>query len=334
MIKPLLLLAAGSLCAVPVTAQPSLSVSGSTSFTILAGTPVDMNGLVLTPAADFLITAPAQLDLNTTLAHTAAGTHVLRVYKWSSTLNIFRGEIGFYYNDAELNGLAKTSLVLQLHNGVSWTPFTTGLIRNTGSNLVRTTVNNYALDELTLTDELTLLPLVWGPVIAYRAQDKAYVKWKAGAVKKEDRFIVERSNDGTDWHPVAAPVQSHGEPYDGFYTLEDTRAPAGKTFYRVRLVYADGTTGSWSRMVMIPAAHMAQVTVYPNPVEDRLTIQSSLIGIRQINLYNATGRSVYSASTGNIAFYSLAATAFPPGYYWLQLVLADNTITSFPIIKK
>jgi hypothetical protein len=291
-----------------------------------------MNGLVLTPAANFSIAGPNQLNLNTTLVHAASGTHILRVYKWTNPLNVFQGEIGFYYNDAELNGLTEAFLILQLHNGINWTPFTTGLVRNTGSNLVRTTVNNYTLEECTLTDQLTILPLVWGAITASRVQDKAYVKWTAYGVKAGDHFIVERSSDGVHWKAVAAPVQAYaGEEH---YTVEDRDAPAGKTFYRVQLVQANSESGSWSRMAMIPAVQVNQVAIYPNPVKDIITVQSSANGIRQINMYSSTGRLVYSASPGGVSFSSFNTATLAPGYYLLQLVLADHTLTSFPIIKK
>jgi len=323
---------AGGLCAFTVKAQPSVTLGGSASFTILAGTPVFMNGAVLTPAADFSVTGPNQLNQNTTTTHAAHGTYISRVYKWTNALNTFQGEIGFYYSDAELNGLPETSLILQLHDGNDWNPFTTVLSRNTGTNLVRTAVNGYALDEFTLTDALTILPLVWGPVTASRVQDKVSVKWKAYGTETGDLFMVERCMNGADWYPVAAPVQAYAGEKN--YVMEDRDAPHGKTFYRIRLVPANGNTETLSRIVTIQASQTSKVTVYPNPVKDILTVQSSTAGIQQLKLYSAAGRFVYGVSPGNVSFYSLNTALLAPGYYLLQLTLSDNTVSSFPLIKK
>lgn len=323
---------AGGLCAFTIKAQPSVNLNGPASFTILTGTPVYMNGLVLTPAADFSVTGPNQLDQNTTLTHAAHGIYVLRAYKWAHALNTFQGEVDFYYNDAELNGLQETSLILQLHDGNQWTPFTTVLSRNTGTNLVRTAVNGYALDEFTLTDVLTILPLVWGPVTASRVQGKVSVKWTAYGTETGGHFRVERSMSGADWYPVAAPVQAYAGEKD--YALEDRDALPGKTFYRIRLVQANGGPGTLSRITMIPAIQASKVIVYPNPVKDIVTIQSSTAGIQQVKLYSATGRSMYVVSPGGVSFYSFNTASLDPGYYLLQLTLSDNTVSSFPLIKK
>lgn len=323
---------AGGLYAFTVKAQPSMTLNGPASFTILAGTSVSMNGLVLTPAVDFSVTGPNQFNQNTTLTHAVSGIHISRVYKWTNLLNTFQGEVGFYYNDAELNGLQETSLILQLYDGNRWNPFTTVLSRNTGTNLVRTAVNGYALDEFTLTDALTILPLVWGPVTASRVQEKVYIKWKAYGAETGDHFGVERSMNSADWYPVAAPVQaSAGEKN---YVLEDKDAPHSKTFYRIRLVPANGDPGTLSRMAMIPAIQAANITVYPNPVKDMVTVQCSMTGVRQLKLYSAAGMLVQSALPGNVSFYSINTASLAPGHYLLQLTLSDNTISSFPLIKK
>lgn len=334
MMKPFLLPVAGLLCAISVAAQPALTLNGTTSLTILAGTPVSMNGLVLTPAAGFSINAPNALNKNTTLNNGAMdGIYLSRVYKWDHTLSAFNGTVGFYYADAELNGLSEPALVLQVHTGIKWRAFTTGLSRNTGSNLVNTLVNNYALNELTLTDALTVLPLEWSTVRAFRRDGKAIVQWSAYGAEPGDHFIVERSSSGTDWLPVGEPVSAIIIPGHHTYSIADDQVPDAQTFYRIKLMYGNGNTGSM-RMAMVPAIKDGQVTVYPNPVKDRLTLQSSVAGISVIQVYDATGKLVHSAASGNVSFYSFGTSLLLPGYYRLRLTLTNGRTLWYPVIKQ
>ncbi|NII26039.1 T9SS type A sorting domain-containing protein [Pseudoflavitalea sp. X16] len=334
MMKPFLLPVAGLLCAISVAAQPSLTLNGTTSLTILAGTPVSMNGLVLTPAAGFSIDAPNALNKNTTLTNGAMdGIYISSVYKWDNTLSAFNGTVGFYYADAELNGLSETTLILQLHTGVKWRAFTSNLSRNTGSNLVNTLVNNYALNELTLTDELTVLPLEWGAVRAFRKDGKAIVQWSAYDAEPGDHFIVERSSTGADWQPVGEPVPAITTPGHHTYSIEDDQAPDAQSFYRIKLVYGNGNTGGM-RMTMVPAIKDGQVTVYPNPVKDKLTLQSSVAGISRIQVYDAAGKLVHSVAPGNVSFYSFDTQVLLPGYYRLRLTLANGRVLWYPVMKQ
>lgn len=323
------------LCIASVIAQPTLTLNGTTSFTILAGTPVSMNGLVLTPAANFSIAAPNQLDKNPTLSHIVTDPYVARAYKWSNTLPTFQGVVGFNYADGELNSIPESALILQVHTGSLWQPFTTNVTRNTAINLINTDVSNIALNELTLTDAATLLPLQWGNITAYRQNGTAIVRWAALDAVPGDHFVVERSQTGrAGWQPVSLPLPANTNRGDRQYMVEDVSVPAERTFYRVKLINGNSYAGSLSRMVMVPAVLTETVVVYPNPVTDKLSLQSTGTGIRAVNVYNAAGKLVYSVAPGNVFFYSFNTRLLTPGYYRLQVILANAAIVWYPVVKK
>jgi hypothetical protein len=207
--------------------------------------------------------------------------------------------------------------------------------RNTATNLLTTDVSNVTLNELTLTDAATLLPLQWGDITAYRQNGTAIVRWTAFDATPGDHFMVERSQTGrTDWKPVTGTIPAYTTPGNHQYITEDAGVPDGRTFYRIKLINGNSYAGSLSRMVMVPAALTEGIIVYPNPVADRLNLQCTGISIRTINLYNAAGRLVYSAAPGNVFFYSFNTQLLMPGYYRLQVILANAAAVWYPVVKK
>jgi hypothetical protein len=135
-------------------AQSGLHISSGTDLFIKMGTIFSADSLVLTPSVDFTISGSNALTRTPTATNAYGGTYVGRVFHFAASSIPFSGTIGFYYRDAELNGLSENVLTLQVHEGTSWTPFPTNVTRDATNNIVTTTnLTSVALNELTLADE-------------------------------------------------------------------------------------------------------------------------------------------------------------------------------------
>lgn len=131
--------------------------SGSNLF-IGAGAVVSLDSLVLKPTANFNITGLNGETRTSTVTHALGKSYIKRVFHFSATTAAFTGNVIFYYRDAELNGIAESALTLNIHNGSTWTAYTTGVTRNSTSNYVSTDgLRSVPLNELTLADNTALL---------------------------------------------------------------------------------------------------------------------------------------------------------------------------------
>ncbi|MDP4271976.1 MAG: T9SS type A sorting domain-containing protein, partial [Bacteroidota bacterium] len=75
------------------------------------------------------------------------------------------------------------------------------------------------------------------------------------------------------------------------------------------------------------------VTCYPNPAQDYVMITSDE-AIAEIKLYSLTGTQIRDVYAGNENQYSLDLTSIPRGYYILNLLTANGTLTSHKLLKQ
>jgi hypothetical protein len=319
--------------------QSGLTLQASTPFVIVAGTPVSVDGLVLQPSTNFIITAPNTLVRNAAIANTSANPSIKRAFKLSNTVNGFSGTITINYLDAELNGIAEPHLTLNVHNGTAWAEYTAGVTRDAAGNFVTTAaLANLNLNELTLASMLTPLPLLWGPVNAYRFNTAAQIEWTTYDEQNTAFFEIERSTDGTRYLSTGLTAQAFNTPGNHHYTVKDILAPAVKTFYRIKGIDRDGHT-TYSQMVFVTAVESNsnnRVVVYPNPASDEVNIQlaSSGLLIRSVRLYNADGRLLQVSNNINNTVGALAIDLLAHGLYWLQIQSSDGTLINHSFIKQ
>lgn len=270
-----------------VDAQSGLSISSGT-LSINANTVFLVDGLVLQPTSSFTLSGPNSVTRTTTIAHTAPQPYISRVFQLAATTNSFSGSISIYYNDTELNGLSESGLTLNIHNGGGWSAFNSGVTRDGINNVVTTSgLANINLNELTLANVTTPLPLDWGPVTALRKEGGAHVQWQTYNEVATSHFVVERSLNGVQWTAVGLPVAARNQSGDQHYSLTDALITPAQTYYRIKQVDEDGRY-SYSPVVTVKAiAATNHLTLYPNPTQGRIQLQSTALPINTITMYDA-----------------------------------------------
>jgi len=112
------------------------------------------------------------------------------------------------------------------------------------------------------------------------------LRWRATDATNFDKFEIERSNDGITYTTLVAVAY---DQYREHYTYSNTDLPAGKYFYRLRLLDRD------SRFQYSPAIAVnincseKGIVAFPNPVRNNYTIRG-LNGGELIQLYSITGQ--------------------------------------------
>jgi hypothetical protein len=316
-------------------AQSGLSVSSGSSLLIKSSNILSVDGIVLQPSSDFTINGSNSIARNTSLSHGASGTYIGRAFKLAGTVNAFSGSITIYYNDFELNGIPEGSLTLNVHNGTAWGAFTTGVTRDGVNNYVRTAgLSNVNLDEFTLADAMTALPLTWGDVTANRKGAGAFVKWQTYDESSTSYFEVERRTATTDWKSVGNRIAAFNTTGVHDYSLEDATVTQALTYYRIKQV-DDNNRFTYSKVVSVSAVGMpADVNLYPNPAGHYVVVDAHQLKMLSVNVYSMDGGLVLSKPANGASVCVLDIARLPAGQYRLVARLSNGAICNQSFIKK
>ena len=95
------------------------------------------------------------------------------------------------------------------------------------------------------------------------------VKWATQDEHAVINYVVERSVDGITFSNLGQVTANGLSPAN--YTFDDIYPFTGTSYYRLKMIDVDGNY-RYSAIVTINNRSLSNFTVYPNPVQDRLTI--------------------------------------------------------------
>ncbi len=95
-----------------------------------------------------------------------------------------------------------------------------------------------------------------------------------------------------------------------------------------------GTTSAEVYIEVISVNEFAtgNVMIYPNPVQDQLSIKINLPNIESIQIIDAQGRIVFAKNQPNVSLYQIDTTQFAEGAYTL-LILHDGELANMKFVK-
>jgi hypothetical protein len=114
------------------------------------------------------------------------------------------------------------------------------------------------------------LPIKLNGFTAQLNSDKTVtVKWKVDEQQDVVSYIVERSTDGYSFSQAGVVFPATNTDT---YSLIDPNPVPGKNYYRLRIKETDGKL-TYSQTVIVNLKAGIVISLYPNPVSDKLTIQ-------------------------------------------------------------
>lgn len=162
--------------------------------------------------------------------------------------------------------------------------------------------------------------------------NKVQLTWEAATDAQHDYFEVQRSGDGNNFESIgkintSAPFQ-----------LTDRQPKSGNNFYRIKQVDKDGTI-SYSKIINVYIESSVKVLVYPNPVQDVVTVT---LGSREerrykVQITNLQGKVVYEvvkAVQNNSTEIKVDMRGWQPQMYILQVLGRNNEIIEMQKVLK
>jgi hypothetical protein len=157
--------------------------------------------------------------------------------------------------------------------------------------------------------------------VAAEPNGSSQLGWSAQQEGALAGYEVQRSSNGYNWLPLGQ-VNANG----GQYTFPDPSPFPGITYYRLRLMYTDGTPGySGIRQLGTETGLAAFIQLYPNPVDQQLSFDYHAPADGQVvlRILDSAGRQhgmvVRRVSQGNNPFV-FDTSQLGRGFYLLQTI--------------
>lgn len=174
--------------------------------------------------------------------------------------------------------------------------------------------------------DCTLLPVELVNLTANSFGEWVELDWATLSESNSDHFLVERSRDGFEFHPIGSVEASGTSTVSMDYSFKDQFPMNGVNYYRVVMVDMNGSR-LLSPTVTAFIGDQDKPIVAPNPVGDLayVTLQKGVDGIVFLNVIDASGRLVRSnsANTSNSKRIELPLVGLDHGMY--SLLITDPT---------
>ncbi|HNR54913.1 MAG TPA: hypothetical protein PKJ19_07105 [Flavobacteriales bacterium] len=114
------------------------------------------------------------------------------------------------------------------------------------------------------------------------------LSWSTGSEHNSDRFIIERSAEGSDWSPIGQVAAAGHSTVLREYAWDDLEPLSGVGYYRLRQVDADGS-GTLSDVLVVDRSTLPdRPLVHPNPVAPGQPVTAS----ERVILRDLSGRLI------------------------------------------
>ncbi|MEP1095884.1 MAG: T9SS type A sorting domain-containing protein [Cyclobacteriaceae bacterium] len=212
---------------------------------------------------------------------------------------VFGGGIG--------DGASKMLSVAHVLNGIQLTMYNGGL----GDGTANGTFAGILFEAVLPVDWLSFEARVDGSIVL--------LTWSTATELNNDYFEVEKSLDGMVFRKVDELAGAGNSNEQKHYASEDNMPWKGINYYRVKQVDYDGVFDySETKQVLYEENYLPQLTVYPNPIPDRI-VRINFTGAPledkiTIRIYNLNGRLMKSYLTTPISHLELPLS-WPDGQY-------------------
>jgi hypothetical protein len=161
------------------------------------------------------------------------------------------------------------------------------------------------------------------------AGDVVNVTWTITAGRSIDYYVVQRSLDDSNWEDIGQVANAGARNY----TFTDRDPLPRRSFYRLKIVFADRTEGFSESVIVLNPADLRTFKVYPNPIGLTSNADGSQREVLQIEylvrssstlslkLYDMQGRTIFEDDftiTDGTNVVEINVSTLPAGTYFLR----------------
>jgi hypothetical protein len=210
-----------------------------------------------------------------------------------------------------------------------------------GNSFDITVSNNPVTINFPLIDD-TALPIAFTAFYVMGECDNTKLQWTVGNTQDLVYFSIMRSTDGVNYTTITqVPTNPSNSSLQNF-EFTDTYNAYATTYYKLDMMYSNGTTQSSKVESVLADCDMQLVEIinlHPNPVKSDLYLQinSNIEGAMALEVYDVTGRIImttsYNVVLGNNTL-TLPVISLAKGVYYLALTHENKRMTTTKFVKK
>jgi hypothetical protein len=156
--------------------------------------------------------------------------------------------------------------------------------------------------------------------------------WSTASEQQSDRFEVQRSTDGKTFSKIGDLKGQGTTTAQHTYQLLDESPFSGINYYRLKQVDLNGQF-EFSKTISVDMLNVGKtISVYPNPVKDKVTIETTITGDYTIELFDITGKLLQRHQAQESVF-QLVTNDLVNGVYIIS-VTSQAVQKTFKIVKQ
>lgn len=155
------------------------------------------------------------------------------------------------------------------------------------------------------------------------------LEWQTASEINNDFFTIERSKNGLDWEEVSKIDGAGNSTALLSYSTIDENPYRGISYYRLKQTDFDGQFEYSDIRSVTIKQNTTEVVIYPNPVNNQITIQANDQELQGIKIFNTLGQDVTNltkqiSKTDNSVIIDLSNLA--NGIYSIKTVTTANIV--------
>jgi hypothetical protein len=159
--------------------------------------------------------------------------------------------------------------------------------------------------------------------------NKVSIEWATATETNNDFFTIERSRNGEDWIIVDEVPGNGNSSQVIYYDHMDTAPYLGLSYYRLKQTDFDGKYEYFPIESVDLSAAVTSVSLYPNPVKNKLYISTPQGESFTTKLIDSYGKEVHTSENLD----SINMNLFAAGVYTVIISIQGNPPLSFKLIK-
>ncbi|KUG08442.1 hypothetical protein ASU33_09760 [Solirubrum puertoriconensis] len=154
---------------------------------------------------------------------------------------------------------------------------------------------------------------------------KVYLNWATAQEKNNRGFEVERSQNGNEFASIGFKAGHGTSAQRHEYSLVDEQPLAGVSYYRLKQIDNDSKF-NYSPVLTVKNGRVADVAVYPNPVDDVLNVRLSQGGTdAEVVVSDLLGRTVLRGKLSANGTFN--TSSLQPGNYVVTITSGAEKVT-------
>ena len=179
-----------------------------------------------------------------------------------------------------------------------------------------------------------VLPLELTRFEAVNTAKSVRLNWETQAENQVLEYILERSESGNAFAPIAA-VPAKNSPSAAYDYTDPWVASQGIRYYRLRMVDMDGQVEySPVRTVVREATLENRIRLFPNPAEKEISISWDIPQFTRLQVFSVLGQPVLDMDVTGELTQEISLTGIQPGVYYAILSDASGAREILRFVRK